>query len=431
MQQTNDNTSVRKYNIKLFIIYKMLSSDLLFYYAIDFLFLTQIKGISAASVVLADSIYTIFRLLFQIPCAILADKIGKKTSLIIANIALAIYMVLIIFCVDMKTLIIANVFAALSFTIKGICGPAFLYDMLPEGKERGSLFSKINGKGTSYYYYLYAVSSIISGFLFLVNGYIPMILSLVICIYSIYLVFKIKDTGKESRKLKDKVTLKSQISDIKYSFIYFMKSKRLSSLLLFYSVVSGFMVCFSIYRKSVLSDLNISSEYFGIIFAVLGVISAIAANNQNAFHKRFKNKTLSHLAMTFMISCIVVGITAAIGLPVNVTIMIVIGMYILQYIVIEPFTSLSMRYLGNFSTTTIRTKIYTASDLVYNLVRSIIGVIGSLLLTLTNTAYTIIILSSIFTLVIVYMINYMKTRVGLKPEEYDKEDIEYVNMDVT
>lgn len=74
----------RKFNIKLYPIYKMFSWDLLFYYAISFLFLTEVKGFSSSDVVLLDvSIYTLFRGLSQLPSTIITDKLGKRMSVIV------------------------------------------------------------------------------------------------------------------------------------------------------------------------------------------------------------------------------------------------------------------------------------------------------------------------------------------------------------
>ena len=36
------------------------------------------------------------------------------------------------------------------YAIKGICETNILYDSLPKGNRRGKLFSKIDGKSTSY-----------------------------------------------------------------------------------------------------------------------------------------------------------------------------------------------------------------------------------------------------------------------------------------
>ena len=55
----------------------------------------------------------------------------------------------------------------------------------------------------------------------------------------------------------------------------------------------------------------------------------------------------------------------------------------------------------------------------------ITGFIGSYLLSITNTANSLILTGLIFTIVTLALISYMKTRTGLKPEEYKKEDIEF------
>ena len=77
--ETNEETQiVRKRNMKLFPTYKKLSGDYLFYYTIDFLFLTQIKHISGADVVLASSMRAIFGIFLQIPANILVEFLGRK-----------------------------------------------------------------------------------------------------------------------------------------------------------------------------------------------------------------------------------------------------------------------------------------------------------------------------------------------------------------
>ena len=76
-----DEQMIRKNNMKIFPIYKMFAWDFLFYYAIIFLFLTQVKGFSASQVLLADSFYAIFRILSDMFCVNVTDLIGKQKSL--------------------------------------------------------------------------------------------------------------------------------------------------------------------------------------------------------------------------------------------------------------------------------------------------------------------------------------------------------------
>ena len=81
----------RKLNARLYPIYKMISWDLLFYYSIIYLFLTQVKHISASQVLLGEAFFTASCLILQIPIGLLVDRYGKKNSLVFANICMCIF----------------------------------------------------------------------------------------------------------------------------------------------------------------------------------------------------------------------------------------------------------------------------------------------------------------------------------------------------
>lgn len=142
----------RKKNIRIFPFYKMISWDLLFYFPIIFLFLTKIKGFSAVQVLFADTFYTLANTFWQVPITGLVNKIGKRNSLITGNILYSLSILAMIFMNEYYELLIIQFFYALGFSIKGICEPNILYDSLPRSKKRGKMFSKIDGKSSSYFY---------------------------------------------------------------------------------------------------------------------------------------------------------------------------------------------------------------------------------------------------------------------------------------
>lgn len=80
MENANEKSiaKARKKNQNLYKIYKMISWDLLFYYAISFLFLNQEKGLSTSQIIFADAFYPLFKLILQIPSTILIEKLGKR-----------------------------------------------------------------------------------------------------------------------------------------------------------------------------------------------------------------------------------------------------------------------------------------------------------------------------------------------------------------
>ena len=104
---------------------------------------------------------------------------------------------------------------------------------------------------------------------------------------------------------------------------------------------------------------------------------------------------------------------------------VILLMFTLQYIAKGPFYTLIKRYLNSFTHSSIRTRISAASELSYSIVRAVIAFICSALLEITNTAHVFVILGCVFTIFFIFLIDYMKDTVGLKPEEYSKKEIEF------
>ena len=89
------------------------------------------------------------------------------------------------------------------------------------------------------------------------------------------------------------------------------------------------------------------------------------------------------------------------------------------------YNVLIYRYLNNFTTKEIRTKLATIRNIAFNLFSIVISLFGSLLLHVSDASTTIIIIGVSMTIIMILLLDYMKDKVGLKPEEYTKEDLKY------
>lgn len=441
MENSNDKTLSRnrKYNQKLYKIYKMISWDLLFYYAISFLFLTQAKGLSTSDIIFADAFYPLFKLMFQFPCTILIEKIGKKKSLMIANLSVFTYVLFVIGLSTKYGYIVANVFCAFGFIIKGIAESNILYDSIENSENKRTIFSKIDSSGASLYFFFDAITSIISGFLFVINPYIPMTICLFLTICSFLLSCQFKEipitqtTATEEELEENKYKnlsfvkqLKYYIQNLKQAFKFIIKSNRLRALIIFYALFSNLLSILTTLRRSLLKELAIPDEYFGILFAVWGLIAAFSVKSATKIQKRYGNQTLSFLGISYTLSVVFAGLTSVlIGLPSFLVYFIVLCMISIQYIIKGPFQTLIQRYLGSFATSKMRTKISSASMLIENITCTIISFMVSYLTDNFTTALSTLIVGIAFTIIILVILNYMKSRVGLKPEEYPESDIKF------
>ena len=298
---------IRKNNMKLYPIYKMFAWDLLFHYAIFFLFLTQVKGFSAYQVLLADSSYAFFSVLFQIPCINIVDRLGKKNSLLLGNLLASISILLLTLGNSFSLLIFLHLIQAIGYNLKAICEPTILSDSIPQSSSSSKIYSKIDGKGTSFFYMFDAFSCFITGFLYVINPYIPMVLCLLCCLFStiISLAFvEPHSNSVDTKKTKFIIYYKDLLETLKK----IAKSSRLKSLLVFALCFWANLAVFRTLRSSLLVDVGIPEQYFGVILAITQIISSMSAKKHYWFHNKFKNKTLSFLAVSIVFAFIFVGL---------------------------------------------------------------------------------------------------------------------------
>lgn len=424
MERKEERQKMSKRNMKLFPIYKMLSWDLLFYYTINFLFLTQIKNISASDVVLTDSIYALFVLILQIPINIVITFFGKKKSIIIGNISLIIYMTIIIFSRNIYDLILANFISAIGFGLKDTVQTALLKESIPASKYKNQIFSKLNSKGATGYYTINMISKIIAGYLFTINGYLPIICSLIVLIISTIISMGFIEPSK-----KTKVNLKKSMDetkDIKSGFKFVLKSERLKALIISAAFICTLLSILGNYEVNLLEDIKLSAIIIGYAGAINSLVNAIASKKENTFNKIFKNKSLTILSLVLSISALIAGICGVSEIRENISgIIIILSAYMIFGFVNGMYYTIIDRYLMNFANKEIDTQIIAVYNLVRNAARMLFGFLASFILGITSSAYALIIVGTIFTIIFIAINKYMKTRLGLKPEEYSKEERKY------
>ena len=420
----NEQT-IRKNNMKLFPIYKMFSWDLLFYYAISFLFLTQAKNFSASEIMFADSFYPLFGIIFQFLCVDITDRFGKQKSLLLGNICVSVSILMLILGNSISAIILSNLLQAIGFGFKGLCEPTLLSDSIPDSKYSSNIFSRLEGKGSTLYYILDAISSAVTGFMFVINAYIPMIMCFIFCIIStvISLSFEEISSNKSLKEKNENSNMTSHFKDILITFKQILKSDRLKCLLIYGAMFYSILGIFGTLRSSILVDIGVKEQYFGPIVAAMQIISAISSRKQNWFHTTFKNRLLTWLALSLTISFILTGLIVVCDINFTVSLTIILIMLFIVGIIKGPYYTLIKRYFNSFSNPTVNTKIYSIHSILNALMRTILSFFTSFLLGITTTSYTFVILGCILFIFFIFLLDYMKTRIGLKPEEYPEEDL--------
>ena len=417
---------IRKNNMKLYPIYEIVGLDWKFFYGIKILFLTQVKHISAADIVLSGSFYAFCYIIFQVFNTVLIGKIGKKNGIVLGQCLNLIAMCIILYCPNFTWLLVVQVICAMGFSLKGISESSFLTTSLPKTNKKGEIFSKIYSKGYAGHCFMGAASILISGFLYAINPYIPIVLCIIVNIFAVIVssnfidieIFENKPEKKEVKKEMHDI-----IRDLKDAFKFIFNSKRLRALLLFIGAMWGIIDVYANYQETLLKELAIPSYYIGFILAGFQMLVGIFSTKSNRFHRKYKNRTLTYTGLMIATGSIVLGIITIFDIPFHIQLMFITAVFIIRAYGKGIFQILKKRYMNNFANNKIISKIYSVDGIMENLGRMIIGIVASAILKVTILPNALVILGTVCTLIVVLLSIYSKTRLGLKPEQYNKEDI--------
>ena len=327
---------------------------------------------------------------------------------------------MILGCYNLFTLIIAEIFSAFAFSLKDISDLSLISESIPPTSKKSEIFAKLTSKGLSGYYVLNSFSLIISGFIFNINGYLQI------------LIKNRKDKEKQMNKKEIAISdLKVALNDFKDYFKYIVTSKRLRALILFSSVMYGLITVMVTYQVSLLEELSVSASIIGIIFAVLEIISSIFSKKQAKFHNKFRNKSLMVLGFLASFSCLLAGLAGYISSNLYIIVGIIVFALAIKYAVVGIYHILIDKYFRNFTDENIDSKVFSAKMFFNSISSALLGIIASILLEFTSTKNSLIIISLIFIFLFILALTYMKSRVGLKPKEYSKEELKFSDINTT
>ena len=416
-----EEVKVRKHNLRLYPKYLMLGYDLLFFYGIRVMFLLDVKGITESQILLAATVYALSMIVMQVPATLLASKIGYKNTAIAGNIFNIIWAILIITFDGFAGLALSQFISGVAFALKFVSEPNLLSTSIPQAPtyQRNEIFSRLDKKGFSRYCIFSAISTIISGFLYDINPYIPIFLCLICVIAATAISFNFYDIQDE----ESKESFKDYIKDLKKGYKFITKSKRLRALLVMTGAVWGIIVLLDSYQLSLLQDIGATSVQVGFIFAMFELTRGLFSNTALDFNKKFKNRSLTNILLTFAIGFILAGIIAMSQLPFYTKLIIIVVILLIMGAANAIDQILAKKYVNNFASTKILPAIYSSKSICDNIFRTIITLLGSAIVGIYNIDIAMIVMGIFILILTLVLTVYSKDKLGLKPEEYTQKDI--------
>ncbi len=360
-----------KFN-KLFPWFAGLSGDLLFWVAIDTLFLTVVKNFTASQIVSLTSISLITCILLQVPLLKVIRKIGNTKSVRLGSFLLLISSLLLTFGNNYVIIAIGKIIYEIAFTFQNMINAILKNNLELQGNSEQ--YIKYRTTANTIYAMVTMLISFVASLMFNINNYLPMIGCITFCLICFILSFYMIDYSKgDNVENNNNYGSKKTKSNIKYTkIIVFI----IISYGLFYPIVNSGQSNGKLFiQQELLKSFNVEKTalIIGVILCVSRIIRVISNIGFNKIHQKFKDKV--GVILPILLCCSLVLMIIGYLIPSSLILkFVVMGLgYIIILFIRDPFKVYMQDLALKNSNKEYQQTLLTTLDLSRKIVRTIMS----------------------------------------------------------
>lgn len=363
--------NLKRFN-KLYPWFAGLSGDLLFWIAIDTLFLTIVKKFTVSQIVSLTSISLITCILLQVPLLNIIKVIGNTKSVRLGSALLLISSILLTFGTNYIIIVIGKILYEVAFTFQNMINAVLKNNL--ELQKIESEYIKFRTNANTIYAVVTMIISFVASIMFNINNYLPMIGCILFCVICFVLSLNMIDYSNNDF-IKDKTyeKKKDKPQKIHYSKIIIFI---IISYGLFYPIVNSGQSNGKLFIQQELLknfDVEKTALIIGGILCVSRIVRVISNISFNKIHKKRKDKVGFLLPFLLSLSlCLMVG-----GYLIKYSIILKILIMSLGYIIIlfirDPFKVYMQDLALKKSEKEQQQSLLTTLDLSRKIVRAIMS----------------------------------------------------------
>ncbi len=181
---------LKRFN-RIYPFFDGLSMDLLFWVAVDTLFLGFVKGFTAQQIVLTSTVARIVGIVLQLPIMWLVKKIGNTNAVRIGAVIDLLSALALTFGVNVPFIIIGRCLHDVALTSKSVVHVTLRHNLELQNKENE--YIKYFTKATTIYGTVTMVIAAVASIMFNFYNYLPMICCIVACVVCVFMSFYMVD----------------------------------------------------------------------------------------------------------------------------------------------------------------------------------------------------------------------------------------------
>jgi MFS family permease len=256
----------------------------------------QSRSLSYKEIMLLQSIFAIAIVALELPTGILADKIGRKNTIVLSMLAFALSHIIFTFAHNFREFLISKILFSLSFALISGSKSAFIYETLKElGKEDS--YKEVMGKIGFISYFWTAIGAIIGGLLAKFSLDYAFYANIINLTIAPFIALTLKEPPLKKAE-------KNGINILKTSFKkIFLNGSNLKFIIFFSATVYAFNQGVYFLYQPYLKQSGIDLVYFGIIFALFQIVAGYSSKNAHKIENKIGLKN------SFLLISLLVGIS--------------------------------------------------------------------------------------------------------------------------
>lgn len=381
----NESVKINKRKALLFSIYRGLTADWFFIYAIDSIFYSEVKMMSFSQISLIATIASLSYILICLPTVRLVRKIGTVRSTQLGTALFLISSVMMVF--DPIVIYISQPVFMFGMALKNSSDSKILKDNL---KMYG--LSKDYSKHTSISKFIWtfvnAISTILSGFMFDLWPYSPIVASCVIMLIMLILSFFVKNEKESFKKANNLPPHNVKIE--KFEFFKLFKYRTTWLLFFFAIFFYGFVAGGMDIAKLPFLELNFSTVTITTVCLIAYFLRAITAFAFGFIYEKLRFNSIYIVISLCSIGALMLGLGGILSAGTTALIIMGIGIALL-YSSRDPFNLIREDFVMNSNGLTKRQTLLQITSIGSYLGRLIITLVISIVLNY-QTIFTVFLL---------------------------------------
>ena len=229
----------------------------------------ELRFISFSQVALIDMIIIFSGIFLELPTGALADLIGRKISITIAFVILALSYVMFAFADNFTLFLIAGLGFGLGDALISGALEALVFDTLKQNNKEEE-FTAVNNSNQLIFNYSIVFAIIVGGLLYQYNYYLPSLLTGLAFLIAAFVSWRFIEPDIDSEKF----TLRNYLLQTKMGFKELFKNQKAKDMSLFYILVGSLTWPIIIsFKNYALVDLGVNERDMGFILAILSLVA--------------------------------------------------------------------------------------------------------------------------------------------------------------